>query len=880
MKPFKHIEPVLTGLAAFVLFSATPICAITDAYVQNNRYADAVEITKQQKKQSQSSDSTASVSTPAKSSTSSANSTASSKSDVTEATKSTTSSKNQTAAEKVVNAKIQPLTEAQVKKMSSKELRAKFMQNATKLVQLAKNDPDIKKMTQANAKSSRTAGKSSRAFSAGISVAQSPTVKPTMPAPGTDSSAASLVGNNYNTYTPASSSVPWKGGTFNFTWKDTVTLQSSTILSFLTNPGQALSEISTGIGFRAVVTLPWNFTATQVINSMDKNNTILYGNNQKNGMASSTGTGQTGSELNMVSLSQYGIGFKTDPNSEQRLLVQLYSTTGGNFNADFVSLLTSWIGGFGDAWFNQLSNTTANLPLTLNAPISIGGLSNNATSSSYFQGDPTPNHVLTDQMLSPSPSKKLPFVVNFFGSSDLNSDFSYDPSKLGTNGTNATGYNIPTWNTYISPFDSKNVLNTSTEAFQEVTGITATLPESGIGWNNRIMTYNKYTAATVPPTSAGIVNRFGRLVNFFKMPAVVSTMGSNLDASTIADGSATTNLTTTAPSVSGNDLASSPQTITWSGKDGGGTALNPVSSQLVQSKAPNYTGQMTLQNTTANGTAGTSISANKGDTIKVSGSFTDSTDNNTLLDGKLVISIPDSLTYVPSAGVTVTLNGKSYTYTNATVSGGKITVDLSSAMSSAGLSSITGSTKIGVAYQGTAQYNSADQSTTVPGIQLSGKGTGDPSDVTLATTNTGSLTVTNIVYSYGIVSAPNVDFGVHPVTGSISKYQPTDSTLALSMFDNYTTVQGWQLNLSSTTFTDGNNKTLSGALAFDGHAITNTPTTVYTNTTTHNGAFTIPISSNSSEGGLTYQTNPNDNVDTNSTYHATLNWNISNGPTS
>ncbi|MCI1071181.1 bacterial Ig-like domain-containing protein [Lactococcus lactis] len=127
--------------------------------------------------------------------------------------------------------------------------------------------------------------------------------------------------------------------------------------------------------------------------------------------------------------------------------------------------------------------------------------------------DESPNKVNTKGWIFPSQDNKIVGKATFYDWDQCQTEFLHR-SKIslidGAKPSNTMEIDIPTWSTYISPWDSKNEYNIEHASFDEVKGVNTQLPGGyltpTIQWNLRKDGF---------PTAEMVAKRFGRVVNIF-----------------------------------------------------------------------------------------------------------------------------------------------------------------------------------------------------------------------------------------------------------------------------------------------------------------------------------------------------------------------------
>ncbi|GKQ43204.1 hypothetical protein RD055328_11270 [Companilactobacillus sp. RD055328] len=287
-------------------------------------------------------------------------------------------------------------------------------------------------------------------------------------------------------YYPGSMSDPWKGGNADFVWKDSVvpTLGFAGL--------EALAKAKDGLNFAARITLPNRITAKDVVDSIDYNNSYLY----------------------VGSASPYKLdpGFFSYDNPTDG---HLYFTM--RKGASFFKLV-EWLT---DIIKSILGSGKSALDVKLVAKIDVSKLSKNG----YPDIDKSPNQLLTKGMAPPNENKKLDFKVNFYGYKQITWDSNKNAHpKAGQEDANPALDSFPTWNAYISPWDTELTFNTEKydggQNWEKVTSNGTTQDTFLPGpFENRVVSMNTWEDNDIDKVG----ERFNRVVNIFTQEDVTST---------------------------------------------------------------------------------------------------------------------------------------------------------------------------------------------------------------------------------------------------------------------------------------------------------------------------------------------------------------------
>lgn len=291
-------------------------------------------------------------------------------------------------------------------------------------------------------------------------------------------------------YTSASSSDPWRGGTFNINWSDRVRLGVGS--------GQLVTSPIYGFAFVAHVNLPQEVTADQVLAGMDFSTANLT-------------IGDTPFKLKSDNFEKIG---------DHTLRLTLRAWNASNLLSGIYKLLTS--GKF----------SLDNLYVNFNVNVDVAKMTADGNPL-----DTSPNKVLTTGMFPPARTKKSTISVDFYGADQLvegsgfggvsptgrlYANLNSDGSFMTSNRSTAT---YASWNSYISPWDNQKEYNTNADNSEVVSGSNANLPGT-VG--SRVLT-PKLALETYQDLDTADPKRFDRVVNFFTKENV--TKGASLSHS-------------------------------------------------------------------------------------------------------------------------------------------------------------------------------------------------------------------------------------------------------------------------------------------------------------------------------------------------------------
>lgn len=327
------------------------------------------------------------------------------------------------------------------------------------------------------------------------------------------------------TYTNDSSNDPWKGGKIGFHWESHVELTN--YLDVINIPAQ-------GFAFVAIINLPKHVSSEDVLKAIDWDNAYLKIN---------------GANIKLTEGGLMSAGNHT-------LRFGMGSWDNGNIVGSIFNIIT------------QPGFNAGNIPIVFDITVDVAKMT--ASGDKY---DTSPNKVLTKGKLQPSTTKLADFSVDFYDSNNVVQDRVWPGISPGgrfypklTNGAlNPTTYaktstfKLPTWNSYISPWDTTNKYNSFADTTEYVDNNNLNLPGTT---NNRILTMGLSEGSFAQQPT----NRFNRVVNFF-------TGKNETTGATLAHTPTQT-------------LGLNQQTnILYTGKDAGGTALSPVTLKVLEKYA-------------------------------------------------------------------------------------------------------------------------------------------------------------------------------------------------------------------------------------------------------------------------------------------------------
>ncbi|MDT2595669.1 WxL domain-containing protein [Enterococcus dongliensis] len=332
------------------------------------------------------------------------------------------------------------------------------------------------------------------------------------------------------TYKNDGSNDPWKGGTIDFHWESHIKLTSN-----LLNPIDLADMMGQGFVFVAIINLPKQVTSAEVLRAVDWDTASLHVNEAK-------------IKLSKGALMSAG-------NHTLRFGLGAWDNTESNMLSTLIGIITK--PGF----------VQDNIPLKFDITIDVAKMTANGD-----RFDTSPGKILTTGKLQPAISKKVDFSVDFYDSNNVVQDSHqiwpvwyaggrFYP-KLTNGKLNPAAYaktsstTINSWNSYISPWDTTSKYNSINDSTEYVDGNNKNLPGTT---NNRTLTMNLSEGSfTQLP-----VNRFDRVVNYFT--GKNETAGSTLTHTPIK----TSGLNQQTP-------------IVYSGNDSGGTALSPVTMNVLE----------------------------------------------------------------------------------------------------------------------------------------------------------------------------------------------------------------------------------------------------------------------------------------------------------
>ncbi|MDT2612090.1 WxL domain-containing protein [Enterococcus dongliensis] len=331
------------------------------------------------------------------------------------------------------------------------------------------------------------------------------------------------------TYKNDGSNDPWKGGTIDFHWESHIKLTSSIL-----NPIDLADMMGQGFVFVAIINLPKQVTSAEVLRAVNWDTAYLYVN-------------ESPIKLSKAALMSAG-------NHTLRFGLGAWDNTESN-------MLTTLIGIITKPGFN-----INDIPLKFDISIDVAKMTADGD-----RFDTSPGKILTTGKLQPDVDQLVDFSVDFYDSNNVvqsrlapyvNSPGGRFYPKLTNGKLNPTAYaktsstTINSWNSYISPWDTTSKYNSINDSTEYVDGNNKNLPGTT---NNRTLTMNlsEGSFAQLP------VNRFDRVVNYFT--GKNETAGSTLTHTPIK----TSGLNQQTP-------------IVYSGNDSGGTALSPVTMNVLE----------------------------------------------------------------------------------------------------------------------------------------------------------------------------------------------------------------------------------------------------------------------------------------------------------
>lgn len=329
------------------------------------------------------------------------------------------------------------------------------------------------------------------------------------------------------TYTNDGSNDPWKGGKIGFHWESHVELTN--YLDVINIPAQ-------GFAFVAIINLPKYVLSADVLKAIDWDNAYL--------------------KINGASIKLTEGGLMSAGNHTLRF--GMGSWDNGNIVGSIFNIIT------------QPGFNAGNIPIVFDITVDVAKMT--ASGDKY---DISPNKVLTKGKLQPSTTKLADFSVDFYDSNNVVQDRMFNSiiapaggrfyPKLTNGALNPAAYaktsafQLPTWNSYISPWDTTNKYNSFADKTEYVDSNNLNLPGTT---NNRTLTMGLSEGSFAQQPT----NRFNRVVNFFT--------GKN----------ETTGATLTHTPT--QTLGLNQQTsILYTGKDAGGTALSPVTLKVLEKYA-------------------------------------------------------------------------------------------------------------------------------------------------------------------------------------------------------------------------------------------------------------------------------------------------------
>lgn len=206
---------------------------------------------------------------------------------------------------------------------------------------------------------------------------------------------------------------PWKGGSLDFSWSDTVDTDLG--LGDLLNPIGLIKKITTGLGFKARIVLPDNITYSHVLRAMDNPELTVAG--QKYPMTTAN--------------------FEPVPGDDHAMF----------FTIKKIASDPDWVEGFA-SWLVDIlvsSGRVGNYDINFHTTIDISKLN-----AEGMDDDTSPGKHLTKGMFAPHADNQLKFGVSFYDKNNIDNNW-----DLTNNETtwNYAGTSEPTWSTYIQGID-------------------------------------------------------------------------------------------------------------------------------------------------------------------------------------------------------------------------------------------------------------------------------------------------------------------------------------------------------------------------------------------------------------------------------------------
>ncbi|MEK4197974.1 hypothetical protein [Cytobacillus sp. FSL K6-0265] len=348
------------------------------------------------------------------------------------------------------------------------------------------------------------------------------------------------------TYSPEDDSVdPWANGELEFYWNGSVGLDIN--LLEVINIFQLITIMNGGLGFAVYLNLPDYFSADSMLEAIN----------------------YTSSELIIGNSSAFSItrnNFRKVDDSTLELTIRP-----SNSSENFFSLIAHAV------WdiITTAGMDLKNFPVSFRIQVDVETLTANGHPTDESEGN-----VLTKGKLPPSPNNLIEGIsVDFYPSEQVanlqqrktllgipywenvsGAPVYVKPDQVGNPKISVTD-SVPTWSHYISPWDNEEEYNVTTiDGFEEVTGVTTSLPGS-IGSRELTLDLYKHRFNELDKS------RFYRVVNFF-------------DRTNETDGAS---LDHTPTSLQLN----TPSTVSISGKDNNGIALSPVNVKVLdEAKSP------------------------------------------------------------------------------------------------------------------------------------------------------------------------------------------------------------------------------------------------------------------------------------------------------